>query len=276
MSMRPLLIRLDPTLPHGWENVDTLRFGFDSAEVRLHDPSAAAQRFIALLLDGVRSDRLIAASKAAGLTASERHSLFEQLAPVLRFEPIRRAAATAHHLPEVLVRGTGRLAEQLRLSLLEAGFPAPGADEQPQFVVIVERFMQPASQAQSLLAAQIPHLVVKVTDRSLVVGPLVPASGGPCLSCVALHEAQQNPVAAVLAAQLCAMSPGAETDACCRAAGTIVASVLLRWVAGATELIGRRLRFPVAFGSPSFVPEQFVIAPHPECACALQSLRNAA
>ncbi|MEV6597131.1 hypothetical protein AB0M36_09755 [Actinoplanes sp. NPDC051346] len=41
-----------------------------------------------------------------------------------------------------------------------------------------------------------PHLAVAIREAAVVIGPLVPAIGGPCLNCLDLHRHDRNPDAA--------------------------------------------------------------------------------
>jgi hypothetical protein len=39
----------------------------------------------------------------------------------------------------------------------------------------------------------VPHLAVTIRDGTPVIGPFVPATGGPCLSCLDLHRKDRDP-----------------------------------------------------------------------------------
>ncbi|MDI1459836.1 hypothetical protein QEZ54_02545 [Catellatospora sp. KI3] len=54
---------------------------------------------------------------------------------------------------------------------------------------------------------RVPHLALGVRDGTAVVGPLVPATGGPCLRCLDLHRADRDPCWPDLAAQLAQAAP---------------------------------------------------------------------
>ncbi|WP_203742963.1 hypothetical protein [Catellatospora bangladeshensis] len=75
---------------------------------------------------------------------------------------------------------------------------------------------------------RVPHLALAVRDGIAVVGPLVPASGGPCLRCLDLHRTDRDPDWPALAAQLAA-GPGRDPCAAATrltAAGFAAAEVL--------------------------------------------------
>jgi bacteriocin biosynthesis cyclodehydratase domain-containing protein len=48
----------------------------------------------------------------------------------------------------------------------------------------------------------VPHLAVVVREAGLVVGPLVPPGGRPCLRCLDLHRTDRDPAWPSIAAQL--------------------------------------------------------------------------
>ena len=273
--MEAALIRIDPSLPLCWETTETLRVGFDRAEVRLHHPSSRAQRFISLLRHGIPSTGLAAASRRTGLPARERSSLLETLAPVLQRTPIHDPASPAPPPVALLavVLGEGGFARALRFGLLRAGFNVSDehltgrGDDAPVFTVIVERFAGSAAKAQHLLIEGVPHLPIVLSDRSMTIGPLVLPPGAPCLSCVELHTAEHDPLRSILAAQLLSVRPGSETIACAEFAAAICCSLIRQWRRGMPELRDARLRFPVQDGVPGLRPEVERCRPHRDCGC---------
>lgn len=282
--MEAALLRIDPSLPLCWETTETLRVGFDRAEVRLHHPSSRAQRFISLLRRGIPSTELAAASRKSGLPARERASLLETLAPVLQRAPLNDAATPASAPAPLLavVLGDGGFARALRFGLLRAGVNV--ADEHradrregaQAFTVIVERFAGSAANAQHLLIDETPHLPVILSDRSMTIGPLVLTPGAPCLSCVELHGAEHDPLRSTLAAQLFGVRPGSETIACAEFAAALCCSLIRQWRRGMPELRDARLRFPVQGGVPGLLPEVERCRPHRDCGCVGLSLAQTA
>ena len=271
--MASSIIRIDPTLPVCWESVDTIRIGFDRAEVRLHSPSARAQRMISLLRAGVPRAGIAAAARSVGLRARERGELLDLLSPVLLRDTVAHWAPP--RLEPVAVLGDDTFSALLRHRLAAAGLivAEPGEDsddapgETPGFAVVVERFLGPATLAQPLLIEGVPHLPVRPTDRSMWVGPLVLPGGAPCLACVELQRIEDDPLAAALAAQLLGEAPGAATPACADVAAALVVALLRRYRIGPPELVDRRLRFSVRDGMPEVLPVAQPVRPHPDCAC---------
>jgi hypothetical protein len=50
-----------------------------------------------------------------------------------------------------------------------------------------------------------PHLAIEVRDTAVVIGPLVPAAGSPCVRCLDLHRSDRDPAWPTLAVQLASL-----------------------------------------------------------------------
>ncbi|WP_239167522.1 hypothetical protein [Catellatospora coxensis] len=112
---------------------------------------------------------------------------------------------------------------------------------------------------------RVPHLALTVRDGVAVVGPLVPASGGPCLHCLDLHRTDRDPSWPRLAAQL-AQAPGG-ADPCSAAtrltaAGFAAAEVLAHLDGGAPSTVGTTVE--INGGLPW---RRRSWSPHPACDC---------
>jgi hypothetical protein len=108
-----------------------------------------------------------------------------------------------------------------------------------------------------------PHLMIGVRDTTVIVGPLVPPGGRPCLLCVDLHRTDRDPGWPALAAQLGepVLEPtGAVTvlAAAAYAAGEVLAYL----DGGAPETVGAT----VEIGTPGRARRR-TWAPHPDCDC---------
>lgn len=108
------------------------------------------------------------------------------------------------------------------------------------------------------------HLAVSVRDGTAVVGPLVPATGAPCLNCVDLHRRDRDADWPQLSAQL---SAGA-AEPCCvatvlAATGYAVSEVLEFLDGGAPQTLGAAVEIDAAgrFRRRSWTR-------HPSCGCA--------
>lgn len=119
---------------------------------------------------------------------------------------------------------------------------------------------------------RLPHLVVTVRDAAVVVGPLVPPAGSPCLNCLDLHRQDRDPEWPTVAAQLATPAPH---PAPCSTATALIATGLaigevLSWIDGAR---------PTTVGASVEVGgwgriRQRSWPPHPACHCLRRSRRG--
>jgi hypothetical protein len=112
---------------------------------------------------------------------------------------------------------------------------------------------------------RVPHLALTVRDGVAVVGPLVPATGGPCLRCLDLHRTDRDPSWPRLAAQLAQSSAGGDPcPAATRltAAGFAAAEVLAYLDGAAPTTIGSTVEIN------GVLPwRRRSWSPHPSCDC---------
>lgn len=281
--MTDSIARIDPALPLCWEDPQTLRFGFDHAEVRIPQPSAATQRLLGALRQGLPVAALTQVSQQLGATAAERRELLELVAPVLLPEsPALGAEAgrPADRPPlRIAVSGAGEAAEHLHAVIARAGW-APtkwggptladdgGLPADVDLCIVVERFMAPPSTFLALSGTSLPHLSVRFTDRSVRIGPLVLPGRTPCVNCVALAEVDADPGLPLLATQLSGQAPAAESPMSAALAAALVLSFVHRWQTGSPWPHHAQLRLAVAEGLPALVPAELRVRHHPACVCA--------
>jgi bacteriocin biosynthesis cyclodehydratase domain-containing protein len=152
-----------------------------------------------------------------GLSEADRHRLYAEAAALALFGAangrtpaavLRRRAAAG-----VLVTGRDPLAGPISAALRAAGvghvwltsadrIPAQEGHA-PTLVVQLGSERRPAAlAARSYARRGLPLLAVTTRDGAVVVGPLVPPSGSPCLRCLDLYRADRDPAWPALAAQL--------------------------------------------------------------------------
>lgn len=308
---RPVLTCVDPALPLCWESPDTLRLGFDRAEVRIPTPSAATQRLLDALRTGVPFGGLSRVAQHVGASAAERRALIERLAPVLVSRPATPTGEPCRTPGFVRLRiavlGTSEAAAVLREACARAGHdafewrpdsepvsaqqpvptpqptPQPRSDQwiapiqpRPDLVIAVERFLLPPRTTQLLIEHEIPHLLVRFSDRGVRVGPLVRPGSGPCTVCVALHDTDADPSLPALAVQLPGVRPASETPACAETAASMAMSAIHHWLAGAhwPHLMRQRAEVHDGLPMPGIACESLAV--HPNCGCGLLELGSAA
>jgi hypothetical protein len=140
-------------------------------------------------------------------------------------------------------------------------------------VIVQAGHAQPARLAALAGARRgVPTLAVEVREGVVVVGPLVPPSGSPCLRCLDLHRADRDAAWPRLAAQL-AGAPDADlpcTTTTVLAATAFAAHEVLCCVDG---LPPRTLGATVEISAPG-VQRRRTWSPHPRCDCVGRGRRH--
>ncbi|WP_053353319.1 hypothetical protein [Leucobacter musarum] len=133
--------------------------------------------------------------------------------------------------------------------------------------VIVERYWDPLARADRWAMRGIPHLLVRFTDRAVVVGPLIVAGRGPCHTCLTLHRVAADGATAALAAQLSASAVASERGDAAVLAAAHIADYVRRWLAHdpSVHLTQTRITSPEALHQASIDIE--TVSAHPECLC---------
>lgn len=264
--MHKPILTIDRGLPIAWENLETMRIGFESAIVKLHDPSPAAQRFIELLRKGVQLEHLRFSQQHSGVTENDMQTLMQVLAPVLREVDggdILELAPT----PSVSVNEEHAKDPTYIYQLFaQHGFELAHNLSHADFVVHVERFLRPAQHSLIYHEKGIQHIPIRFTDRSIYIGPLVTPGDPLCLFCLELQQLQRTPELAIIAAQLCQKTPATENDATMQFAVHMVASLMRHSPQPSTHK--NQLRFSVNNGVVNPYGESIRVKPHPECSCA--------
>ncbi len=241
-------LQIKPGLRTAWRGPDAVQIGLDPRRGALVEGLTPADRgLVEQLAEGVdeavlpapgpsgdRVQRLLALLRGAGVLVGRRagRAALARIGPdAARLAPdaavwgvVHPAAGDGWELLAarsglaVHVAGTGRLAAALVETLTAAGIgtvsgsgelPAAGPAGLPDLVVLVRAAAADSLTAERLLAADVPHLAVVVREAGLVVGPLVPPGGRPCLRCLDLHRTDRDPGWPRLLAQL----PGRPTAA---------------------------------------------------------------
>ena len=137
----------------------------------------------------------------------------------------------------------------------------------PAIVVHVERYFERLERAQRWLMAGVPHLLIRFSDRSVSIGPLVSDARGPCLTCETLGRLGRDPAYPLLAAQLAGTCAASETVEVARVAAVAADQFILRWVAREGDYRRVRAVLPVRDGVVSGPAVVEAVEPSAECAC---------
>ncbi|MFA5605559.1 MAG: hypothetical protein WDA07_00025 [Leucobacter sp.] len=266
--------RINPDLPLCWETPSIVRIGFERAVARVHSPTAGMQRLIGSLLSGVDSNRLPDEARRLGATPAELQAVLESLRPVLVEQhdstSVAESCGESQRPLPTTIADDGRTAPGLRrvLSTIEVFDIDPiRTPEECEFVIVVERFLEPLERVQRWRAAGIPHVLLRYTDRSVQVGPVVEPDGAPCHSCVSLSLVAEDPALPVLSIQLSDRIPQSETAAVGEFAAVYAGLLVRDWRSGRRAARSTRWRIPVLHGRPSAAPFLESVPAHPECGC---------
>lgn len=285
-GMTHKITRLNPDLSVCWEDVDTLRVGFETPCTRVVRPSAGAQRLLARLATGIPTRTVGLEARGLGATHAESRRLLSDLASAL-VEETPAAGRREARVLRVRVSDAGRevvgLAEALRASgvcaitdatpiALHRAAPAAHVLDDlarcADLAVLVERFIEPLAHERRWLAVAVPHLPIRFTDGAVHVGPLIDAGGSPCHSCVSLAHVDRDPAAPILAAQLQGKRPSAETSAGAHMAAAVAAMIVRAWLAGDPRVHRERFAIPMSRGRVAGPFAALPVAQHAECACS--------
>jgi bacteriocin biosynthesis cyclodehydratase domain-containing protein len=262
---------------------------------RLGVPEAATRS----LLDALRKAGLVVGAQSLlphNLPEPVRRRLADEAAalalrgtdaPATPAQILRRRAAA-----KVLVAGEGRLATPVALVLAESGVghvapeahqtseaihrAAPGTATGPlrrgetTFVVHLGMLGPANLVAAGYARHRLPHLTVTVRDGTVLVGPLVPPRGRPCLNCLDLHRIDRDPAWPQLASQLAAPDREPCAAATLLAAAGLAAAEVLSWLDGGQPAT---LGAIVELAAPGQLRRRSW-PPHPRCDCARGSARG--
>jgi len=137
----------------------------------------------------------------------------------------------------------------------------------PELVVVVEETVADAAAADTLLAADVPHLSVVIGEAGATVGPLVLPGRGPCLRCLELHRADRDPAWPRLLAQLLTERHGSppEETGCAGLTAALAALQVLTLIDGhrAPACLGATLEVEL----PDGLISRREWPAHPACGC---------
>lgn len=187
-----MVVRLDPRYPIVWRTPDSLQIGVAQPRAVLATVSAADERMIAALVDGISESGLAMIGRAAGASEKDVAALLAHVRPALLALPVKPR--------RVLVTGTGHTASAIARSVAASGHEL--VTEHPDLVVITAHFVVPPELHARWLRRDIPHLAVVVSDTAVEIGAMVEPGIGPCLLCALREATAADPAWPAMAAQL--------------------------------------------------------------------------
>jgi hypothetical protein len=137
------------------------------------------------------------------------------------------------------------------------------------FVVQVGQGVPAELAAFAYARKSLAHLLVEERDDRVLIGPLVPPDGSPCLRCLDLHRGDRDPAWPTLVAQLATSvdaAPTVSTATTLIAVGVAVAQVLAYLDSHDAPTVGASIEV----GPPSSLRRRSW-GPHPRCDCGYRS-----
>lgn len=140
------------------------------------------------------------------------------------------------------------------------------------FVVQIGQGVPAELAAYAYARKSLAHLLIEERDDTVLIGPLVPPAGSPCLRCLDLHRRDRDPAWPTLVAQLATSVDAASsvsTATSVIAIGVAVAQVLAYLDGEDVPTIGASIEV----GTPSTLRRRSWVA-HPRCDCASPTRRR--
>ncbi|MDN4596656.1 hypothetical protein [Leifsonia virtsii] len=261
-----MVLLLDPRLPRVWRTPASVQFGVDRPVLVLDGVTAAEERMLAALGDGVTRRGLEVIALRSRASRSDVAALLQKVAPIL-VEPSPRATDPVL----VVLDGAGPTAATVQRLLTDAGVEVrsglrwtdPAVERADAAALVASYAVEPQRHAR-WLRRDIPHLAVVYSDGGVTVGPLVRPGSGPCLRCVDLHRTDADPAWPAMATQLHRRPPPGETAvSAAAAAARAVAELLAVTVPRPRAMVGRSAHLPA--GGTDWISRDW--EPHPGCGC---------
>lgn len=167
------------------------------------------------------------------------------------------------------VRVIGSIEGDLRASLRRSGL-RPRARARLALVVNVGEFDR--SRLDPLIRTDVPHLILRVLDGVLVVGPFVVPGETACLRCLDAHHTDEDPGYPIALKHYIAASTQVRDDGCLDAPDASSLALALAWVARdlrtfATGGIPTTWSSTVVIGGSDSQIEAVAWQAHPQCGC---------
>lgn len=247
-----MVLKLDPRLPILWRTPSSVQVGTEGVAV-LDEVSDGDARLLAALAAGVSETGFDMLARTAGVEAARSAELLTLLSPA--FERVAAALPV-----RAAVLGDSGLARAIA-GLLAASGALCDVAEAGLVVLVGGAVLVPADHTR-WLNRDVPHVPVLATETAVTLGPFVEPGDGPCLYCVHLARADDDPAWPALATQLLGRAPG-ELEPLVRAeAAAFVSRRVVARLEG-TRSSGRSWRLDAAGGVSA---REW--ARHPDCRCA--------
>lgn len=282
-------LRLPARAPVVWRDPSSLQIGVEHVHVVVDRVTAGQAEFLAAVSAGHGAGGISAVVVQVGCDRSEALDLVRRLGPVLLSGPSAQLALTPRPVVRLAGRGAladevGRLLESCGLGvLLEDGESAASAASTPgrgrvdgarQHVgVVVGGLALDPVVVSEWLRRDVPHVLVRVGDRSVRVGPVVVPGVTACARCLHLHDGDRDRAWPAVAGQLAALPVAAPPllvlrDAAVRTVRRVLAATTsLAGGDGGGRVGGSDPAEVVRIDLDTYEVSSSVVRPHPDCGC---------
>lgn len=254
-----MILKLDPRWPLVWRDPVTLQVGIDPPHTVLDSLTTLDEKLIAALSVGVPRNGLEVIANGQGAAVD---ALLERLREVLLDSS---EAAPAHR---IAVCGAGPLSSSVAEALHRLGHEVELAadaavldDRAPDLAILVGSWVLSPALHSFWLRRDIAHLPVVLTEEAVHVGPVVEPGSGPCLLCIELHRADEDPAWPAIATQLLGRGTAAVHPVLLAEATAAIARLATSRLSDGAG-VARSVRL-AAGGARSWREWE----PHPDCGC---------
>jgi bacteriocin biosynthesis cyclodehydratase domain-containing protein len=283
---RPSPLRLPARAPVVWRDPSSLQIGVEHVHAVVDHVTTGQAEFLAAVSSGRGAGGISAVVVQVGCDRTEAADLVRRLGPVLIDDPVPSSRPTRR--PVVLLAGHGALADEVgRLLescavgvLREDGDSAAGrgrADAAGSHVGVVVGGLVPDPVVVSeWLRRDVPHVLVRVGDRSVRVGPVVVPGLTACARCLHLHDGDRDRAWPAIAGQLAALPVAAPPllvlrDAAVRTVRRVLATTRPvhdddHGLVGGHDGEGEPAEV-VRIDLDTHEVSSSVVRPHPDCGC---------
>jgi bacteriocin biosynthesis cyclodehydratase domain-containing protein len=275
-------LRLPARAPVVWRDPWSLQIGVERVHAVVDDVTAGQAEFLAAVSSGLGAGGISAVVVQVGCDRAEAADLVRRLGPVV-LPPPSPVGSGRHPVVRLAGRGTladevGRLLESCSVGVLledadsaaAARGPTDGAGS--HVGVVVGGLVPDPVVTTKWLRQDVPHVLLRVGDRSVRVGPVIVPGVTACARCLHLHDGDDDPAWPAIAGQLAALPAAPPPLLVLReAAVRTVRRVLALTRAGGGDdddtRGGDQPAEVVRIDLDTYEVSSSVVLPHPDCGC---------
>lgn len=220
------ILAIPKHFPITWTQEGALRLGCDAPAITIPQPEPGLYKFLSALRRGIPTHALELEAERFGLTKTRVRGVMSQIGELL----IDISGKNVHARDQrVVLTGAQTTHGFFKNMLIAAGNYVSLQRESPaDLIVHVEHYVSDPSLPARWLATGIPVLLVRFSDRSVQVGPVL-GDEGPCLHCVNQSRQEEDPEWTFCASQLVDRIPPTIDPPILTLAGAHVVDVVDRW-----------------------------------------------